>query len=127
MAEAERYLPTFIDEIEVMQKKYDIEEDYFVTRIAGCPNGCGRAMLAELGLVGKAPGRYNMYIGGNREGTRVPKQYLENATTAEILKATDSLIERWSKERNSDEAFGDFVIRAGIIREVKHSAIDFWN
>ena len=127
MAEAERYLPVFIDEIEVMQKKYDIEEDYFVTRIAGCPNGCGRAMLAELGLVGKAPGRYNMYIGGNREGTRVPKQHLENATTAEILKATDTLIERWSKERNSNEAFGDFVIRAGIIREVKHSAIDFWD
>ena len=127
MAEAERYLPALIDEIEVMQKKHDIEEDYFVTRIAGCPNGCGRAMLAELGLVGRAPGRYNMYIGGNREGTRVPKQYLENATTAEILETTDSLIERWSKERDGGEAFGDFVIRSGIVKEVKNSANDFWD
>ena len=127
MAEAERYLPVLIDEIEVMQKNHDIEEDYFVTRIAGCPNGCGRAMLAELGLVGRAPGRYNMYIGGNREGTRVPKQYLENATTDEILEATDSLIARWSKERDGGEAFGDFVIRAGIVKEVKNSANDFWD
>lgn len=127
MAEAERYLPEFIDNIEVMMKKHGVEDEYFVTRIAGCPNGCGRAMLAELGLIGKAPGRYNMYIGGNRIGTRVPKQYLENATTDEILKATDSLIERWAKERNQDEEFGDFVIRAGIVKEVKSSASDFWS
>jgi sulfite reductase (NADPH) hemoprotein beta-component len=127
MAEAERYLPTFVDEIEGMLKKHDIAEEYFITRIAGCPNGCGRAMLAELGLVGKAPGRYNMYIGGNRAGTRVPKQHLENATTEEILKETDTLIERWSKERTDDEEFGDFVIRAGIVKEVKCSATDFWD
>ncbi len=128
MAEAERYLPEFIDEIEGMLKKHGIPESYFIARIAGCPNGCGRAMLAELGLIGKAPGRYNMYLGGNRAGTRVPKQYLENATTEEILTATDMLIERWSKEREDEhEEFGDFVIRAGIIKEVKLSATDFWD
>lgn len=127
MAEAERYLPEFIDHIEVMLEKHGIKDDYLVTRIAGCPNGCGRAMLAELGLVGKAPGRYNMYVGGNRAGTRVPKQLLENATTAEILEKTDELIGRWSKERDSDEEFGDFVIRAGIVKEVKQSSTDFWD
>jgi len=127
MAEAERYLPTFIDKIEGMLTKHNIPDDYLITRIAGCPNGCGRAMLAELGLVGKAPGRYNMYIGGNRAGSRVPKQYLENASTDEILNATDGLIERLSKERETKEEFGDFVIRAGIIQEVKLSATDFWD
>ena len=127
MAEAERYLPTFVDEIEIMLKKHKIESEYIITRIAGCPNGCGRAMLAELGLVGKAPGRYNMYIGGNRAGTRVPKQHLENATTEEILKETDSLIERWSKERTDNEEFGDFVIRVGVVKEIKSSATDFWD
>ncbi|MBK1880162.1 assimilatory sulfite reductase (NADPH) hemoprotein subunit [Pelagicoccus mobilis] len=127
MAEAERYLPEFIDHIEVMLEKHGIGDDYLVTRIAGCPNGCGRAMLAELGLVGKAPGRYNMYVGGNRAGTRVPKQLLENATTPEILEKTDELIGRWSKERNAGEEFGDFVIRAGIVKEVKQSSTDFWD
>ena len=127
MAEAERYLPTFVDEIEIMLKKHKIESEYIITRIAGCPNGCGRAMLAELGLVGKAPGRYNMYIGGNRAGTRVPKQHLENATTEEILKETDSLIERWSKERTDNDEFGDFVIRVGVVKEIKSSATDFWD
>ena len=80
----------------------------------------------KLGLIGKAPGRYNMYIGGNRAGTRVPKQYLENATTKEILEATDVLIGRWAKEREPKEEFGDFVIRAEIIQEIKCSATDFW-
>ena len=127
MAEAERYLPEFISHIEGMLEKHNIADDYIITRIAGCPNGCGRAMLAELGLIGKAPGRYNMYIGGNRAGTRVPKQYLENATTEDILKTTDGLIERWSKERVPNEAFGDFVIRAGVVKAVKCSATDFWN
>ena len=110
-----------------MLEKHNISDDYLIARIQGCPNGCGRAMLAELGLVGKAPGRYNMYIGGNRAGTRVPKQYLENATTDEILAAADKLIERWSKEREDGEFFGDFVIRAGIVKEVKVSATDFWD
>ena len=126
MAEAERYLPEFIDQIEEMLKKHAIADEYLITRIAGCPNGCGRAMLAELGLIGKAPGRYNMYIGGNRAGTRVPKQYLENATTNEILEATDVLIGRWAKEREPKEEFGDFVIRSEIIQEIKCSASDFW-
>ena len=111
----------------LMLKKHKIESEYIITRIAGCPNGCGRAMLAELGLVGKAPGRYNMYLGGNRAGTRVPKQHLENATTEEILKETDSLIESWSKERTDNEEFGDFVIRAGVVKEIKSSATDFWD
>ncbi len=127
MAEAERYLPEFIGNIEKMLLEHGMGDEYLITRIAGCPNGCGRAMLAELGLVGKAPGRYNMYIGGNRAGTRVPKQYLENATTAEILAATDMLIEHWSKDRKGAEDFGDFVIRKGFVKEVVHSATDFWD
>lgn len=127
MAEAERYLPEFIDHIEEMLAKHGIPDEYLIARIAGCPNGCGRAMLAELGLVGKAPGRYNVYLGGNRAGTRIPKPYMDNATTAEILPAVDELISRWAKERNDGEEFGDFVIRAGIVEEVKNSATDFWS
>lgn len=119
MAEAERFLPEFVTDVEDILKKHGLpEEDNIILRITGCPNGCGRAMLAELGLVGKAPGRYNMHLGGNKAGTRIPKMYKENITSAQILEEIDSLVGRWATERNDNEGFGDFTIRAGIIEEV---------
>lgn len=65
--------------------KYNVEKEIIVLRISGCPNGCGRSLLAEIGLIGKALGRYNLYIGGNRIGNRIPKIYKENITEKEIL------------------------------------------
>ncbi|WP_135459090.1 assimilatory sulfite reductase (NADPH) hemoprotein subunit [Vibrio echinoideorum] len=119
MAEAERFLPEFVTDVEDILKKHGLpEEDNIILRITGCPNGCGRAMLAELGLVGKAPGRYNMHLGGNKAGTRIPKMYKENITSAQILEDIDSLVGRWATERKDNEGFGDFTIRAGIIEEV---------
>ena len=82
-------------------------------------------MLAEAGLVGKGPGKYNFYLGGNREGTRIPKLYLENVGEETYLEALDELIGRWANEREQDEGFGDFVIRQGIVTEVKVSKTDF--
>jgi sulfite reductase (NADPH) hemoprotein beta-component len=84
-------------------------------------------MLAEIGLVGKAPGRYNLHIGGNRIGTRIPRMYLENITEGEILASIDELVGRWAKERKGEEGFGDFVIRAGIVKPVVDPARDFWD
>ncbi|MFA0306596.1 assimilatory sulfite reductase (NADPH) hemoprotein subunit [Vibrio splendidus] len=125
MAEAERFLPEFVTDVEDILKKHGLpEEDNIILRITGCPNGCGRAMLAELGLVGKAPGRYNMHLGGNKAGTRIPKMYKENITSAQILEEIDSLVGRWATERNDNEGFGDFTIRAGIIEEVSISKRD---
>ncbi len=72
MAEAERVLPDFIGELDKIMAKHGTSDDYIVTRITGCPNGCGRAMLAEIGLVGKAVGRYNLHIGGDREAYASP-------------------------------------------------------
>ena len=89
MAEAERFLPTFSDKIDEMFAKYGLEDEYIVLRVTGCPNGCGRAMLAEIGLVGKAVGRYNLYAGGNREGTRIPRLFKENITEPEILEIVE--------------------------------------
>lgn len=119
MAEAERFLPEFVTDVEGILKKHGLpEDDNIILRITGCPNGCGRAMLAELGLVGKAPGRYNMHLGGNRAGTRIPKMYKENISSAQILQEIDELVARWANEREEGEGFGDFTIRAGIIEEV---------
>jgi sulfite reductase (NADPH) hemoprotein beta-component len=82
-------------------------------------------MLAEIGLIGKGPGKYNMYLGGNKAGTRIPKIYKENLSEQALLTEIDQLVARWSVERNSNECFGDFVIRVGIVDEVKVSARDF--
>ena len=85
MAEAERYLPGLVDEVEGILAKHDLADDSIILRVTGCPNGCGRAMLAEIGLVGKGPGKYNMHLGGNLGGTRVPKMYKEGLGEQEIL------------------------------------------
>ncbi len=125
MAEAERYLPSLVTSVEGILAQHNIVEESIILRVTGCPNGCGRALLAEIGLIGKGPGKYNMYLGGNKAGTRIPKIYQENLTEAALLTEIDQLVARWSVERNSNEAFGDFVIRIGIVDEVKVSARDF--
>ncbi|MBU2971183.1 assimilatory sulfite reductase (NADPH) hemoprotein subunit [Pseudoalteromonas sp. C2R02] len=125
MAESERYLPSLVEKVEGLLAKHGIADDNIILRVIGCPNGCGRAMLAEVGLVGKGPGKYNMHLGGNRIGTRVPKLYKENVSEDVFLPELDKLIGRWATERNEDECFGDFVIRVGIVQEVKVSKTDF--
>lgn len=127
MAEAERFLPAFVTKVEEIMHRHGVGEEHIVLRVTGCPNGCGRAMLAEIGLVGKAPGRYNLHIGGNRIGTRIPRMYRENITESEILASIDELVARWAQERQGDEGFGDFTIRAGIIKPVVDPARDFWD
>ncbi len=84
-------------------QQHGLADEHIVLRVTGCPNGCGRALLAEVGLVGKAVGRYNLHLGGNREGTRIPRMYRENITADEILLITDQLVGRWAKERHVDE------------------------
>ncbi|MGO2510140.1 MAG: assimilatory sulfite reductase (NADPH) hemoprotein subunit [Vibrio hibernica] len=127
MAEAERFLPAFVTNVEGILQKHQLpKEENIILRVTGCPNGCGRAMLAEIGLVGKAPGRYNLHLGGNRSGTRIPKMYKENITDKQILEEIDSLVSRWAKERENNEGFGDFTIRSGIVDEVFVSKRDFY-
>ncbi len=125
MAEAERYLPGLVTDVETILEKHGVADESIILRVTGCPNGCGRAMLAEIGLVGKGPSKYNMHLGGNIAGTRVPKMYKENLNEADILEEIDNLVARWVTERSEAEAFGDFVIRVGIISEVKVSKRDF--
>lgn len=125
MAESERYLPSLVAKVDALLSKHDMSDESIVLRVVGCPNGCGRALLAEVGLVGKGPGKYNVYLGGNRVGTRVPKLYQENVGEDVILGELDTLIARWATERTDEEGFGDFVIRQGVVAEVKVSVTDF--
>ena len=127
MAEAERYLPELVTKVEAILATHQLADDHIVLRVTGCPNGCGRAMLAEVGLVGRGPGKYNLYIGGNREGTRIPRLLLDNVAETEILTTLDGLVGRWASERkDSSEGFGDFVIRAGIVAPVVVPKDDFY-
>ncbi|GAA0788029.1 MULTISPECIES: assimilatory sulfite reductase (NADPH) hemoprotein subunit [Pseudomonadati] len=125
MAEAERYFPAFIDHIDALQQKHGIADQAIVVRMTGCPNGCARPFAAEIGLVGKAPGRYNLYLGASFEGTRLNKMHRENIQEAEILAELDGLFGRYAVERDAGETFGNFTVRIGVVKAVLDAAKDF--
>lgn len=116
MAEAERYLPVLIDKIEDIVNENGLRDEEITIRMTGCPNGCARHALGEIGFIGKAPGKYNMYLGAAFDGSRLSKMYRENIGEEEILSELNVLLSRYAKERIEGEHFGDFVIRAGVIK-----------
>ncbi|AEP88231.1 assimilatory sulfite reductase (NADPH) hemoprotein subunit [Bacillus spizizenii] len=116
MAEAERYLPTLLDKVEEIIDENGLRDQEITIRMTGCPNGCARHALGEIGFIGKAPGKYNMYLGAAFDGSRLSKMYRENIGEEDILSELRDLLSRYAKEREEGEHFGDFVIRAGIIK-----------
>ncbi|KAH9044260.1 sulfite reductase subunit beta [Lactarius hengduanensis] len=119
MAESERYLPLLIDKVEKICEENGLRNDSIVLRLTGCPNGCARPYVAEIGFVGKAPGAYMMLLGGGYYGQRLNKIYRESVTEPEILAILGPMIKRYALERLDGERFGDFVIRAGYISPVR--------
>jgi sulfite reductase (NADPH) hemoprotein beta-component len=111
LAEAQRYLPGLIDKLETLLSHHGLEEEQIVIRMTGCPNGCARPYLAEIGLIGTAPGRYNLHLGGDYEGTRLNRLFRESLGENEIILELDGLFRRFRSERNPKEGFGDFVMR----------------
>ena len=122
LAESERYLPDLIDALDQRLAAYGLAEDDIVIRMTGCPNGCARPYLAEIGLVGKGPGRYNLYLGAAFDGSRLSKLYAEDLQHDGIVAALDPLFAAYAKEREPDERFGDFVIRAGFVAKTGNGA-----
>ncbi|HYK26189.1 MAG TPA: NADPH-dependent assimilatory sulfite reductase hemoprotein subunit, partial [Steroidobacteraceae bacterium] len=120
MAEAERYLPTFLDKLDDIVRANGLEREPISIRMSGCPNGCPRPYLAEIAMVGKAVGKYNLYLGASANGERMNALYRENIGEAQILEALAPVLERFAKERRPGERFGDFVVRAGIVPEMRH-------
>jgi len=113
MAEAERYLPAATAALDALMQRHGVGDEPLLFRISGCPNGCSRPYLAEIALVGKAPARYNLHVGGARSGTRLNRLYRENVDEEGALAALDPLIAAWAQEREAGEAFGDFLHRSG--------------
>ena len=116
MAESERYLPTLITKLEGTLEESGLRQESIVMRVTGCPNGCARPWLAEIGLVGKSYGAYNLYLGGGYHGQRLNKLYRSSIMEEEILEILKPLIKRYAIERKDKERFGDFVIRIGAIK-----------
>lgn len=115
-ADAERYLPRLIDKIDILLQQYGLTKEEIVIRMTGCPNGCGRPYLSEIGLVGKAPGLYNLYLGAGFAGDRLNKLYKESVNEEAILAELKPLFAAFASERKPGERFGDFVIRKGYIK-----------
>ena len=115
-AEAERYLPTLIDKIDKILEANDLLQVPISIRMTGCPNGCGRPFLAEIGLVGRAPGLYNLYLGAGFAGERLNKLYKEMVNEQQIIDILSPILQHFAQSRTKDEHFGDFVIRKGYLK-----------
>jgi sulfite reductase (NADPH) hemoprotein beta-component len=118
MAEAERYLPVLLEKIETIVDENGLRNEEITIRMTGCPNSCARPTLGEIGFIGKAPGKYNMYLGAAFDGSRLSKMYRENIGEEEILRELRVLLSRYAKERQEGEHFGDFVISSGVVKAV---------
>src|SRR5476651_628870 len=115
LAESERYLPDLVTALDERLAAYGLSTDDIVIRMTGCPNGCARPYLAEIGLVGKGPGRYNLYLGAAFDGSRMNKLYAEDLEHGAIVAALDPIFAAYAAERQKGEHFGDFTIRAGFV------------
>ena len=114
----ERALPAQpVDALEEILDEAGLRQDEIVIRMTGCPNGCARPYLAEIGLVGRGPGSYHLYLGAAFDGTRLNKLYRQDVGHDEIVAALSPLLARLRRpERRDGERFGDFVVRTGVVR-----------
>jgi sulfite reductase (ferredoxin) len=114
LTEAERFLPNVIDEVEAIAAKLGLEKDVFSIRMTGCPNGCARPYVADIGLVGRTVGKYNIYLGGNLEGTRMNKLYRELVVSTEIGNEIEAVLKSYLEGRQPNERLGDWADRVGV-------------
>jgi len=121
MAESERYLPELVGRIEQLLVRYDLLRQAITIRMTGCPNGCARPYLAEIGLVGKGPGLYNLHLGAAFNGMRLNSLFRESVQEAEILQVLDQLFSDYATGRKPAEHFGDFLFRQGLLSNSTHS------
>ncbi|MDO9425766.1 MAG: NADPH-dependent assimilatory sulfite reductase hemoprotein subunit [Methylobacterium sp.] len=115
LAESERYLPDLMTELETSLASHGLAEDEITIRMTGCPNGCARPFIAEIGLVGRGPERYHLYLGAAFDGSRLGKLYGEDVTASEIKTILDPLFAAYAKNKQPGERFGDYLIRDGYV------------
>ena len=111
LAESERYLPGLITRIEALLGETGLGGEEIIIRMTGCPNGCARPYMAEIGFVGKAPGKYQIYLGGNEASTRLNRLWKDAVKDADIITELRPVLARYAQERHAGERFGDWVSR----------------
>jgi sulfite reductase (ferredoxin) len=114
LAEAERFLPEVIDQLEPMVAELGLGQEEFSIRMTGCPNGCARPYVADIGLVGRTLGKYNIYLGGNMEGTRLNALYQELVPAAALPEAIRAVLIAYLDGRQNGERIGDWAARVGV-------------
>ncbi|MGY2051900.1 NADPH-dependent assimilatory sulfite reductase hemoprotein subunit [Methylobacterium sp. JK268] len=115
LAESERYMPDLLTELERGLAAHGLQDDEITIRMTGCPNGCARPFIAEIGFVGRGPERYNVYLGAAFDGSRLSKLYADDVMAKDIPALLDPLFAAYARDRQPGERFGDFVIRAGYV------------
>lgn len=111
LAESERALPELLEKFETLLDEAGLREDAISLRITGCPNGCARPYLAEIGLVGRAPKKYALYLGARYNGTRLNRLVAPSVTLDDAVRMLEPVIKRFALERQDGEQFGDFCDR----------------
>lgn len=114
VTESERALPGMMDELEVELEKLGLADEAFTTRMTGCPNGCARPYVSDIGLVGKTVGKYTVFLGGRKEGTRLNTIYQDLVPAEDVVKTLVAVFTLFKAERNDGESFGDFCDREGV-------------
>ena len=115
LAESERYLPELVSGLEQIVEANGLRDEEIKIRMTGCPNGCARPYLGEIGLVGRGPGVYNVYLGAGFDGARLNKLYRRDVPEKRLVEVLGPVLEAYAKDRKKSERFGDFTIRAGFV------------
>ena len=117
LAESERALPGMVERLQTLLAEVGLPGEEIIIRSTGCPNGCGRPFMAEIGLVGRTPGVYNLYLGASHTAMRMNKLYKRDVGDDAIVAALTPLFEVFATDRQPGEKFGDFVVRTGVVAE----------
>jgi len=108
LAESERALPDILTRLEGLFQELGLAGEEFTVRMTGCPNGCARPYMAELGIVGRAPNKYHLYLGGNESSTRLNRIFKQNVKAEDMMQELRPVLERFARERSAGERFGDW-------------------
>jgi sulfite reductase (NADPH) hemoprotein beta-component len=123
LAESERVLPEIVQKFETVLDEAGLKDDAISLRVTGCPNGCARPYLAEIGLVGRAPNKYALYLGASYIGTRLNRLVAPSVTIDEAVAFVAPIIKRYALERHDGEGFGDFCERAVIPKDATFHSV----
>jgi sulfite reductase (NADPH) hemoprotein beta-component len=111
LAESERTMPDVLTKIESVLSELEMPQQELIVRMTGCPNGCARPYMAEIAFVGKAPNKYQIYLGGNEAGTRLNRLYKDSVKGEDLIPEVKALLTRFKAQRQNEERFGDFCER----------------